>query len=318
MSADISIVIPVHNSWRLTAGCLDSLRAHPPRRSIEIIVVDNASYDETPARLAERADVVVVKNARNLGFAKACNAGAARATGRVILFLNNDTYVLPGSLDRMYDSYVESPSIGVLGARLLYSDYSIQHAGMALDDSLDWRHIFVGLPAEHPLVLVKRAFQSVTGACLMIDRAFFHDVGAFDETFLNSHEDVDLCLRVRGRGREVVYDPSVVVLHYESMSAGRTLAAAKGSLLFRRKWGDQVTPDLKEKTVVFSQKMVAGYDADLRTLLERGSPYGDGVSPAFRDLQRSRALCEPHTHQRPLLERQLRRMLRVAREKTGI
>lgn len=326
MTVDCSVIIPVYNGWSLTEACLRSVRNSLQGVRIEVVVVDNASFDETPRALSEDPAVIPVRHDRNLGFARACNAGAARATGRLLLFLNNDTFVFPGAIDSMVASYRAAPSIGVLGARLLYADHTVQHAGMAMDNALNWHHVFRGLSGEHPLVLVKRSFQAVTGACLMIARELFHEMGGFDEGFLNSHEDVDLCLRVRARGLEVVYEPSAMLLHYESMSDGRTLASLRGAERFRQKWSGKVSADLAEKTVTFADRQVALLDGQIRELLASDrSPlrvprehWGTlDEARRYSELVRARDLCAAHAKRPPALREHLGRLLEIARRHRG-
>jgi glycosyltransferase involved in cell wall biosynthesis len=271
---------------------------------VEVILVDNGSFDETPRAVERLAypNLHYHRMPKNLGFAKACNFGAQKAAGDLLLFLNNDMAVLPGSIRSLSDTLKGNPSVGIAGARLLYANYTIQHAGMALDDAYDLHHVYRHYPAEHPLVLVKRAFQAVTGACLMISRSLFSEMDGFDETYLNSHEDVDLCLRVRASGREVVYDPAAVFFHYESMSAGRTLASRRGTEVFLGKWRGRLGPDLTEKTTVFASRLAATFDAEMRTILEsanspyRSTPYASWPQsePArrYRELAMALALCE--------------------------
>jgi GT2 family glycosyltransferase len=314
---DVSIIIPVYNNWRLTESCLRSIAevADRSKLGIETLVVDNGSFDETERQLAEQFPKLRVRRMpKNLGFARGCNAGAADARGLSLLFLNNDTLVLPGAVDALFAARAEG--VGVVGARLLYADRTIQHAGMALDRFRDWLHVFRGLPCEHPLVAQKRSFQAVTGACLLVDKARFERLNGFDEAFVNSHEDVDLCVRVRQEGLEVVYEPAATLFHYESMSSGRTLTTSRGKQEFWRKWRGKLAPDLDEKTHVFAEKTIAACQAELRELLEsERSPFrvpvadwpNNGGARRFRDLTLAIALCETAL---PVSDRMLREIKR--------
>ena len=165
-----SIVIPVHNQVFYTRVCLAALEGQP--EDVKIIVVDNGSTDGTPELLAAWADSsrnrAVLRQDENLGFARACNTGAATATGDFIVFLNNDTFVLPGWLDSLLRPFSD-PSIVITGSRLLYPTGHVQHAGVAFDERGPV-HIFVGLPGDSPVVLEQRDYQVVTGASLAIRR----------------------------------------------------------------------------------------------------------------------------------------------------
>ncbi|HEY9722353.1 MAG TPA: glycosyltransferase [Oscillatoriaceae cyanobacterium] len=219
----VSIVIPVYNQVEFTRTCLLALSHHTPGALYELIVVDNASTDGTQALLANVAGSFrVVRNDRNLGFARACNQGARLARGEHVLFLNNDTAPLAGWLEALLRE-LDAPDVGVVGAKLLYPQTGlVQHAGMAIavEDTLPV-HLFRHMDPRLPPVDESRDFEMVTGACMLIRRALFERLGGFDEGYLNGFEDVDLCLRVREAGYRVRYAPQSVVYHCEGTSEGR-------------------------------------------------------------------------------------------------
>jgi GT2 family glycosyltransferase len=240
-----SIVIPVYNQVFYTRVCLASL-VHL-EVSAELIVVDNGSTDETPEMLAPWAGDGcahrVLRQSENLGFARACNEGAAAATGEFIVFLNNDTFVLRGWLDNLLQPFAD-PSIVVTGSRLLYPSGHVQHAGVAFDDHGP-RHIFVGLPGDSPMVLEQRDYQVVTGAALAIRASEFRRLGGFDTSYYNTYEDVDLCLRVRRDGGRVVYVPTSVAYHFESMTEGRVSPTEMRNYeLLMERWSGKFECDL--------------------------------------------------------------------------
>lgn len=232
---DVSIIIPVFNRAELTRQCLEAVYRTAPA-FCEIIVVDNGSTDGTPAYLAGEAAagrITAVRSERNLGFARACNLGALKARGRLLIFLNNDTIPTPGWVEAMV--HAARPGVGAVGARLLYPDGRIQHAGMVFRRGLPV-HIYRFAPADAPEVVRPQDFDMVTGACLLIPRELFLKLGGFDETFLNSFEDVDLCLRVRSLGLRVVYEPGAVVYHLESQTPGRSEHDDSNLAEFLRRW----------------------------------------------------------------------------------
>lgn len=220
---EVSIIIPVFNRVELTRQCLEALYRTVPPGLAEIIVVDNGSTDGAPDFLSGEARagrIVFIRAGRNLGFARACNLGAAKAGGKYLLFLNNDTIPTPGWLEAMLEA-AALPNVGVVGAKLLYPDGTVQHAGIVFLRGRP-EHIHRGAPADAAACGGRRRdFDMVTGACLLIPKDLFFAVGGFDETFLNSYEDVDLCLRVRALGRRVVCEPSAVVYHLEGQTEGR-------------------------------------------------------------------------------------------------
>src|SRR5215218_4719680 len=189
-----SVVIPVYNQAALTRQCLEALVASPPVvAELEIVVVDDASSDSTSRVLADyEGRVRVVRNERNLGFAGACNNGAANASGEWLAFLNNDTVPQPGWLDALLRYASGHAGIGVVGAKLLFPNGRIQHAGVVFAKNKAPHHIYAGFRADHPAVDKSRAFQVVTAACALIRRELFEDAGAFDTAFVNGYEDVDL------------------------------------------------------------------------------------------------------------------------------
>lgn len=245
-----SVVIPLFNRCDLTLACLEALVAgtHPDR--YEVVLVDNASTDGTPDLLASlEGDVVVIRNEENQGFARACNQGAAAASSDLLVFLNNDTEVFPGWLEALIGAFDADPSIGAAGARLLFADGTIQHAGMAIVERLDLglfegAHHFLGQPGDTPGALQPRYLQAVTGAVLAVRAHAFAGVGGFDEGYWNCFEDVDLCLQLGRAGWRVAYVPTCVVTHHESQSGPeRRTGIPAGAQRFADRWRGRITPD---------------------------------------------------------------------------
>jgi GT2 family glycosyltransferase len=238
-----SIVIPVHNKAALTRQCLDSIFANPPAVDHEVLVVDDASTDETPAMLAEYGDAVKhVRLERNAGFATACNTGAAAAEGGYLVFLNNDTIAQPGWLDALA-AYADTHDVAVVGSKLLFPDGTVQHAGVVFGFQGDPLHIYAGCPADHPAVNKSRPFQSVTAACVLVRRDAFEQVGGFDTGYHNDLEDVDLCLRLGQEGHEVHYCHESVLYHLESASRGQSNRPKHSARVYRERWGRSVRHD---------------------------------------------------------------------------
>jgi GT2 family glycosyltransferase len=240
-----SIIIPVYNLAAVTCRCLDQLLAYPPEGcDREVIVVDDGSRDSTAEALARYGDRVrVVTHARNLGFATACNDGAAAAGGDSLVFLNNDTVPTAGWLDALVRYAGDRPRVGVVGSKLLYPDGSVQHAGMVFDADRHPRHIYVGFPDDHPAVNKSRRFQSVTGGCFLATREAFDGAGGFDASFTNGFEDVDFCLRLGTLGFEVHYCHESVLFHLESISDGRGSHSIRNLQPYRERWADRVESD---------------------------------------------------------------------------
>jgi len=241
---EISIIVPVFNKWNLTQACLKSILQTGISADAEILVIDNASCDETPSKLVEEfPNVVYCRQEINLGFARACNLGALRAQGQYMIFLNNDTVVLPGWSESLLELVKTQSKAAVVGAKLLYPTRRIQHAGIVFNRKKDLLHIYSGLHENSPHVNKTRRFQAVTGACMLIRRSLFLDMGGFDEIFINGYEDIDLCLRLAKHGYETWYQPKSCVIHHESQTSGRHLNDGANWEKFNARWKNKIRPD---------------------------------------------------------------------------
>jgi GT2 family glycosyltransferase len=240
-----SIIIPVYNRAAITGQCLNALLDAPLLDDeAEIIVVDDGSDVPTRYLLASYADRVrVVTHLKNDGFAAACNDGAGVALGEYLVFLNNDILPQPGWLEALVQYAENHSEVAAVGARLLFPDQTIQHAGVTICQDRLPRHLYAGFPADHPAVNKSRRFQAVTAACMLLKRASFEQTGGFDTAFRNGYEDVDLCLRLGEHGSQVHYCHDSVLYHLESVSEGRFDTHNANAQRFLSRWGDRVEPD---------------------------------------------------------------------------
>jgi GT2 family glycosyltransferase len=222
---------------------LKSIARRESRVSYEVVVVDNASSDETKKNLSEINNLMVVRNEENMGFIKACNQGAGKARGEYLLFLNNDTQVMPGWLDAIVSILDSDPSVGAVGSKLLYPDGSLQEAGGIIwRDASGWNYGRGDNP-EKPEYNFLRDVDYCSGACLAIRKSIFNELGGFDELYFPAYyEDTDLCFGVRKKGYRVVYQPKCKVIHFEGITAGRDTSAgvkafqAQNKPKFYNKW----------------------------------------------------------------------------------
>jgi GT2 family glycosyltransferase/radical SAM superfamily enzyme YgiQ (UPF0313 family) len=237
---DASIVIPLYNRADLSAQCLERLAEVTHDVGYEVILVDNASTDHTADVLAALGgDVRVIRNRENLGFARACNQGAAAASGRYVVFLNNDTIPLPGWLAALVREADDHPGVTVVGSKLLYPDDTIQHAGVVVGRLSHMPyHAYAKAPAGAACVNRRRELQVVTGACMLVRPEVFAALDGFDEGYRNGFEDVDFCFRVRERGGRVVYQPESTLYHLESQSPGRKALDETNAQRLRARWGE--------------------------------------------------------------------------------
>lgn len=239
----VSTVVPVHGNAALTRRCLEALLPDLPR-DCEVVVVDDASEDETPEVLRSFGSRIrTLRLTENAGFSRACNEGATAASGELLVFLNNDTEPRPGWLEALVRFADRRPEADVVGAKLVYPTGTVQHAGVVFGQDGYPHNLYTGLPQEHPAVERSRQLQAVTAACMLVRRAAFEQLGGFDTGYENSLEDVDLCLRIGEQGGEVHYCHEAVVVHMESVSRGRRDRFQRSVDLYRERWRDSVRRD---------------------------------------------------------------------------
>ncbi len=243
--AEISIIIPVYNHIDITIQCLNSIKKHCSHINYEIIVVNDCSSDQTHEFLSNKKDIVYVRNSENRGFAYSCNRGAEKAKGEYLLFLNNDTILTDNILTKIKNTFKKKNDIGIVGAKLLYEDDTIQHAGVLIYPNKKVGHLFKNFPANYPAANQLRELQCVTGACLTIPKRLFFEVGKFDERFINGYEDLDLCFKVREKGYKVIYNPSISLYHYEEKTRNtkKRIFEEKNTKLMCIKWLKKIHPD---------------------------------------------------------------------------
>jgi GT2 family glycosyltransferase len=221
----VSIIVVVWNRADLTLACLRALTPYA-EAGTEVIVVDNASTDDTSVLLERVRGVTVIRNDENLGFTVAANLGARAARGEFLLFLNSDAELLPASLDCLVDTARSATAIGAVGGKLVFPDGRLQEAGSIIwsDGSCD-AYGRGGDPAapEHDF---ERHVDFCSAALLLTPRRIFEMLGGFDERYRPAYyEDADYCARLWQQGQSVVYQPRAVAIHHEFGSATSTTAA---------------------------------------------------------------------------------------------
>lgn len=250
----LSIIIPVYAQWQLTKACLASLAEHTPFPA-EVIVVDNASSDETPA-----ACPVVGKNLfgdrfvylrfeTNRNFAGGCNAGALAATGTHLFFLNNDTLLTENWFPPLARTLEEPQHPLAVGPLLLYPEFfgekdRIQHLGVAFTPQMHVLHPYEGFPASHPLCAKPRYCRTITGAALLVSQKAFMNAGMFDEAFINGGEDIEFCLRLISRGGLVACTPQSRIYHLVGQTPGRHAHETHNAKVLMEKALKRIVPDL--------------------------------------------------------------------------
>jgi len=236
---DLSIIIVNYNGRDMLLACLESIAGHPPASSYEILVVDNGSTDGSAAAvLARFPDVELIQNESNAGFATANNQGIRASNGRYLLLLNNDTIVLPNTLDAMVEFMDAHPEVGLSGCRILNPDYTLQpstYGSLSVAKTFYrlyglrrlvpkgrfWRRTLSSLPLrlqryfpgywEHDTV---REVQSVMGAFFFMRREAVEEAGLLDESMFMYNEEGEWAYRARAAGWKVFFVPVTGIIHY--------------------------------------------------------------------------------------------------------
>jgi GT2 family glycosyltransferase/glycosyltransferase involved in cell wall biosynthesis len=269
----VSIVIPVYNKWVYTAACLRSLLEFKGKYSFEVIVVDDRSSDETADQLSRIEGLIHLRNDKNLGFVSSCNRGAKHARGEYLVLLNNDTQVLEGWLDELIDTFESEPRAGLVGARLVYPDGSLQESGgIVFSDGSGWNY-GRGEDAENPEYHFLRETDYCSGACIALKTKFFHDIGALDQRYAPAYyEDTDLAFRVREAGFKALVQPLSAVVHHEGITSGTDTSSGTkkyqviNQKKFLERWQTELrsqpekisNPDDRSKVLDASQHRIGG------------------------------------------------------------
>jgi GT2 family glycosyltransferase/SAM-dependent methyltransferase/glycosyltransferase involved in cell wall biosynthesis len=236
----VSIVIPTRDQLPILQRCVESLLEKTAYPNYEVLIVDNASETEEArhwlagVEAMQNPQVRILRHPGPFNYSAINNRAAALAGGEYLVLLNNDTAILRGDwLDALLNHALR-PEVGVVGAKLLYPNGGVQHAGVVLGLRGPADHPFLGQPFDaagymHRLE-VDQDYSAVTGACLMVRKSVYDEVGGLDEeAFKVSYNDVDLCLKVRTAGYLVVWTPHAVVMHEGSVSQTRVDTAAESA-----------------------------------------------------------------------------------------
>lgn len=225
----VSVIIPNKDHRADLDLCLTSLLDKGIYRNLEVIVVENNStepetFDYYEELQEKRKNVRVVTWKREFNFSAINNYGVTFAHGEYLLFLNNDVEVIEPDVIREMLGYARRDDVGIVGARLLYQDDTIQHAGVVIGFGGIAGHTFIGLhQAENSYfhrAMCAQDYSAVTAACMMSKRSLFDQVGGFREELAVAFNDIDYCLKIRSLGKKVVYNPYALLYHYESKSRG--------------------------------------------------------------------------------------------------
>lgn len=239
----ITIVIPTRDRYELMEPCISSILGLTdyPRSRYEIVVVDNGSVEEALLvyleKLAAAGEIRVLRDPRKFNYARLNNLAVARTEGELLAFVNNDIVVLDPLWLRRLSYQATKPTVGAVGAKLLYPDMTVQHGGVVVGIQGVAGHSHVNLQSTEPGYLglsnSTQAISAVTGACLMMRRELFARVGGFNEDLAVAFNDTLLCVDAMAAGMRNVYIGHPLLIHFESKSRGHDDTPAKKAL-FRK------------------------------------------------------------------------------------
>jgi GT2 family glycosyltransferase len=307
----VSIIIPTCGAGGLIEKCLATLRAKSTYRNIEIICVDHIRDPDSPwkARLREQADVVIEID-EPFNWSRFNNVAAAEASGELLLFLNDDIEITQPDWLEMLVDIARRDDVGAVGPQLRYPDGRIQHAGLFLSQPGLARHAFRFLEADDPgyfgLALSQRNVIAVTGACLMVRRSIFEQLGGFEEAHAVINNDLDFCLKCHAAGLWNVYTPYASLIHHElasrasikdehdadSFAARWDSIFARGDPFFHpdlEHQSDSCTPQAEPVSLTVAGGPSYRAESIRRILVVKLDHIGDFVTafPAFRKLRQT-------------------------------
>lgn len=255
-SPRVDILIPVYNQFELTVECLVSLaQCHGP--ASRVILADDASTDRRMARLKTIPGLVFHRSKVNQHFLRSCNAAMQSASAPYLLLLNNDTQLLPGSLEALVAVLDENPDAAAAGPMLLYPNGRLQEAGCTLRHDGDSTMVGVGDDPQRACYNYRREVSYISGACLLLRRSALEGM-LFDDRFAPAYcEDADLCLRLRDAGHKVIYEPAAKVLHHLSASTSlashrrRVQGVRANQQKLMEKWSSRLRDDNRLRVLAF-------------------------------------------------------------------
>ncbi|RZU39967.1 hypothetical protein BDD14_1377 [Edaphobacter modestus] len=235
-SLDLSIVIVNWNSKQFIEQCLTSIRTNVKFARYEIIVIDNASYDGCREMLENKfPDVMFIQSAENLGFARANNLAYGQSRGQNMLFLNPDTEIQGSAIQILLDALKSIPDAGMVGAKLLNSDRTLQTTCITalpsiLNQALASNYLRRRFPnwnlwGMRPLYMKKQdvtAVEAISGACMMAKRDLLERIGCFTSDYFMYSEDMDLCAKITQTGTKIYYVPEAVIVHHGGGSSSHS------------------------------------------------------------------------------------------------
>lgn len=242
----VSVIIPAYRNVEYTLRCVWSALNSSDTTPCEFVIADDKSPDNSGCFLADALsgleNIRFLQNPENLGFLKTCNAAAETCDAKYLFFLNNDTVVLDGWLDELVQTIETDEDAGLVGSKLLYPNGLLQEAGGIVWDEGYGANFGRMDDPNYPEYNFKRDVDYISGAAIIILNEDWRELGGFSEEFAPAYyEDTDLAMKVRAKGKRVIYQPRSVVVHFEGISSGTDIASGvkKYQVVNRRKFSEK-------------------------------------------------------------------------------
>jgi GT2 family glycosyltransferase len=279
----VTIVIPVYNNWWVTYRCLRALQSNSDSTPYEVVVVDDASSDQTMDALQSIRGITVVRNLINAGYLTSTNRGADQAlkSSKYLALLNNDTEPVDGWLDNLYQAIEKDETVGIAGSALIYPNGVLQEAGGQIFAGGNAWNLGRGANPLSAQFAFTREVDYCSAASIIVRKSFWLEAGGFDTRYIPAYcEDSDLALTAWNKGYKVIYEPKSWVIHHEGLSHGKSTDSG-----------------LKKYQIANNRKLFAKWEADLRNHWE------DVGIPRFEATRDSKGIVVVCDRQLPALTR---------------
>lgn len=231
----VSIIIPTRDGMDVLRPCIETLVKKTAYDNYEVVILDNGSIEEETleflSELSKKNNFTVIRDEGEFNYSRINNHAVTYSSGELICLLNNDIEIIQSDWLSEMVSVANRKEVGCVGAKLLYPDGTIQHAGVILGLGGYAAHSHRGVGGNEPgyfcRAQVRQQLSAVTGACLVVKRAIYDAVCGLDEAFQVAYNDVDFCLRVQNLGYQNIYTPFAELIHHESKTRGEDTGAEK-------------------------------------------------------------------------------------------
>ena len=253
----VSVIIPFKDQVSFLKECVESILNNTAYSNYEILLINNKSNQKETKKYLEKVSgiekVTILEYPFAFNFSKINNWAADKANGSILLFLNNDTKVINNNWMGSMIEHIQRKDVGAVGAKLLFPNDQIQHAGVILGVGGIANHAFLNFHKDDNYYYgnsnVIRNYNACSAACLMVKKETYHEVGGMDEKLEIAYNDVDLCLKIRKLGLLITYTPYAQLYHFESKTRGYEIGQEKQKRLhneglhLQNTWGETLKKD---------------------------------------------------------------------------